>query len=499
MLNAPKVCTYSTRYPMSCQRLPTAKETVIIIGLVSSPELNGKQCRISRYDKTTHRYRVQVKLDDGSTKALALKPQNITLLPNKKTDAGSSIRGNDSFYYTGDWNIAHVLVPCHLENKRRYEQFRQCARSLVHQTGRCRIFISISGQPDLRQLAMDSLRFGAAIPEKLIGQHHQWIVLEEQTFDGSCYTKKSQFQHYKSLVDVSAKIKANAWLMFLDNDDMYHPLRVRYIQNIIAERRQEEHTVDKAFYCGGKLLIDVGKANAKFGSGDEDIITYDKIICLDEELSDIVSVAATARENEEKDVQEYFDFCVKTEILQRFTEVTPDKMLSHKFCDVRFSGSLAHPRIKCYDHPFQEWLLMHFRVSLSDRHERFLELDMATYTNEMVRVNVSDDDRRLGELTGLKDAKIAFFRKDIEECAIQCVHRDDANTMFFHDRRVPIMNSEHGHDIGTFLWNEVMAKFESYYTEDQAEISREWWKMECKIPPPPEVDEALLDDKANYW
>jgi len=71
--------------------------------------------------------------------------------------------------------------------------------------------------------------------------------------------------------------------------------------------------------------------------------------------------------------------------------------------------------------------------------------------------------------------------------------------MFFHDRRVPIMNSEHGHDIGTFLWNEVMAKFESYYTEDQAEISREWWKMECKIPPPPEVDEALLDDKANYW
>ena len=483
---------------MVCQRLPTAKETVVIGGLVSSPELNGKRCVISRYDKDLSRYRVKVKLDDGSNKVLSIKPQNITILPNKKADAGSSIRGNDSFYYSGDWDITHVLVPCHLETRRRYEQFRQCCRSLVHQIGRCRILISISGKRDLCELAMESLRFAAAIPEKDIGQHHQWIVLFEEESSDEDYTKKSQFQHYKSLIEVSAKIKTNAWTMFLDNDDMYHPLRVRYFQDIIAKRKQKSHVVEKAFYCGGKLLIDVGKANAKFGSGDTDIIRYEKIMSFDDELSDVVGVSATARENNEKDTTEYFDFCVHTEVLQRFMEVTPDGILANPFCDVRFSGSLSHPRISTYDHPSHEWLYMHFRVSSNDRHQRFLQLDSTTFTNAMLRIDVSDDDRHLAELTGLSETKIAFLRRDIEECAIQCVHRDDANMEFYYNRRVPNIDKDHGHDIGTFIWNQVIETLEGYYTEETAEQSKQWW-IECGIPPPPEEDEAHTDNMAMYW
>mmetsp|Transcript_24666 Transcript_24666/g.53213 ORF Transcript_24666/g.53213 Transcript_24666/m.53213 type:complete len:94 (-) Transcript_24666:80-361(-) len=83
----------------TCQRLPTAGETVVINGLVSAPELNGKRGQIACYVKNIHRYRVKLRLDDGSNKTLAVKPQNISLLPNKKTDEGSSIRGNDAFYY----------------------------------------------------------------------------------------------------------------------------------------------------------------------------------------------------------------------------------------------------------------------------------------------------------------------------------------------------------------------------------------------------------------
>lgn len=480
-----------------CQRLPTTGETVIINGLVSSPKLNGKRGRIIRYDKDIHRYRIQLLDVDGSAKILAVKPQNISLLPNKKTDdAGSNVRGNDSFYYSGDWDITHVLVPCHLENKRRYEQFRQCARSLVHQIGRCRIFISISGAYELRQLAMDSLRFAAAIPEEDIGRQHQWIVLEEDANDMN--TKKSQFQHYKSLLDISAKVKTNAWLMFLDNDDMYHPFRVRFFQCIIAERKHETNIIEKAFYCGGKLLIDVTEANAKFGTGDEDIIKYDQIMNYDEELNGIVDVAGSARENDEKDVQEYFDYCVKTEVLQRFMEVSPDEILSHQFCDVRFGCSLAHPRIRHYDHPKKEWLLMHHRVTGYDRHQRFLQLDLSTYDNALLRIDVSDDDRNLEHVTGLKDAKIAFLRRDIEECAIQVAHRDEENVIFKRNSRVPYMNKTYGNDIGTLLWNETMAKLESYYTEEQAKMSKDWW-IECKIPPPSAKDYETEDDVAKYW
>ena len=62
---------------------------VIINGLVSSPKLNGKRGRIIRYDKDIHRYRIQLQVvdGDGSAKILAVKPLNISLLPNKKTDA----------------------------------------------------------------------------------------------------------------------------------------------------------------------------------------------------------------------------------------------------------------------------------------------------------------------------------------------------------------------------------------------------------------------------
>jgi len=63
------------------QRLPTVGEIVIIDGLVSKPELNGKRGQILRYDKELHRYPIRLRLDDGKKKILSIKPQNISLLP----------------------------------------------------------------------------------------------------------------------------------------------------------------------------------------------------------------------------------------------------------------------------------------------------------------------------------------------------------------------------------------------------------------------------------
>lgn len=258
----------------------------------------------------------------------------------------------------------------------------------------------------------------------------------------------------------------------------------------MVPRELSEEAVEKAFYCGGKLLIDVAKANEKFGDGDEDVIEYDKFVSLDQELTGLVFVAATAKENDEQDVKEYFDFCVKTEILQSFMDATPDGILSRRFCDVRFLASLSHPRIRHYEHPLQEWLLMHYRVRSYDRHQRYLDLDLDTYTNSLLKVEVSEQDRHLAQVTGLHDAKIAFLRRDIEECAIQAVYRDDENIAFMRRGRVPYMDKTHGNNTGTVLWNEVMEELESYYTEEQAEKSKEWW-LGCNIPPPPEEEDIV--------
>lgn len=360
----------------SRQRLPTAGETVLIKGLVSSPALNEKRCKIVRYLEKSHRYSVKLR-SDGTIRKVEIKPQNISLLPSKKTDAGSSIRGNDAYYFCGDWDVAHFFVPCHVEDERRCEQFEQCCKSMIHQNGSCRIFVGVSGPAEMRQLAIASLRKAAVSSGSAdrVGRH-QWIVLEVTgDADESNYTKKSQFQHYESLLEVSMLIKPAAHIMFLDNDDMYHPDRVKYFQDIISRRRQKKNKFESAFYCGGKLLIDTVKANAKFGG----VIKLDQFLSKDDKLNGLVDVAASAKENDEKDVQEYFDFCVRSEVLQRFMDVTPDGILSRRFCDVRFSSSLSHPKIATYEHPQQEWLMMHYRMRHSDRHKRFLALDSETY------------------------------------------------------------------------------------------------------------------------
>jgi len=367
----------------------------------------------------------------------------------------------------------------------------------VHQVGRCRIFVGISGHDKLRQLAMDSLRLAAAMPEKGIdmqplGRHHQWVIVGEEA--GDEYVAKSQFQHYKALLGVSMLIKSNAWLMFLDNDDLYHPLWVRFFQDKIAERKKEKDIVEgRAFYCGSKLLIDVAKVNDRFGDGEEGIIKYDQFIPRYDELADLVTVAATIDENAEMNTQEYFDFCVRSDVLQSFIEATPDGILCSKFCDCRFAASVAFQDM--YEHPTQKWLLMHHRVRCDDIIQQIRDSDLDTYTNSMLKVEISDDDCHLAQVTGLRDVDIAFHRRDIEECAIQAVGRDDEYALFHRNRAVRKKDKRFGHRIGTLLWDQVMENFESYYMEEQAIKSKNWW-IDRKVPPPPE---HLIEDADYYW
>ena len=141
---------------------------------------------------------------------------------------------------------------------------------------------------------------------------------------------------------------------------------------------------------------------------------------------------------------------------------------------------------------------MHHRLRGNDRHQGFLDLDLDTYSNSLMKVEISEADHNLEEATGMKAAKIAFLRRDIEESAIQTVHRDEENVEFYRKGRVPYMNETYGHDIGTILWNEVMATLESCYTEEQAQKSRDWW-LECGITPPTEQDEIVHGDTSQAW
>lgn len=74
-------------------------------------------------------------------------------------------------------------------------------------------------------------------------------------------------------------------------------------------------------------MIDDKKAREEFG--DDQAIPFDLFTSYDDRLEDMVEVAATMDENADKDVLEYFDFCIQSTILKRFLGVTPSPILAH--------------------------------------------------------------------------------------------------------------------------------------------------------------------------
>lgn len=447
-------------------RLPTLGETVVIKGLVSSPHLNGKQGKISAYvrDRDIRRYKVKLLLEDGTTKILAVKPQNISLLYNEEENDGASIRGNDAFYYCQDWEITHVFIPCHVGDKRRIGQFKECVKSLSKQTGRCRIFVGVSGLAKFRQHAMDTLRMAAASSEDN-GRYHQWIILEETGGDN----KKSQFQHLKSLLSVSLDINPSAWLMFLDNDDMFHPSRAKFFQEKV-KFVQKNYPSRKAFCSGGKALINDVMASTRCGPGV--VFPIESFLNGSDSLTGIVEIAMTIKENGEKDTIEYFDFCVHSDIFKTFVELTPDEILSHQFCDLRFLDSIFQitPPPPYFKHPHEKYLLMHYCIRQEDRKLMFLEQNL-----EKLKVKISEEDCDLEHETGYAAAKITTLRKGVEECIIQTVYTADGNVELSRDE-LRTTDKAHELEIGNILWESTMTKFKSYFSDELAKKNRKWWK-----------------------
>lgn len=120
-------------------RLPKIGERIEIQGLQAAAQHNGAKGRILSFTKESGRYAVQLLplKDDKNNRTrtktkLAIQPKNLKLLEDPKKQIW-------------DDRLIHVLVPCHVNSERRKEQFRQCARSLVCQTGQCRIFVGVSG------------------------------------------------------------------------------------------------------------------------------------------------------------------------------------------------------------------------------------------------------------------------------------------------------------------------------------------------------------------
>jgi hypothetical protein len=442
-------------------RIPSSGDKVRLQGLASAGDLNGETGKVLRYVKEQMRY--QVKLTSIDRKGtVSIKVENLVLVETeKRTLKDLSV---DSM---------HILIPCHVADEQRVYQFTQCVKSVSMQTDtNCCAIVGVSSPNQGMRYLIHGLL--CALNDKRPGI--RWYVLVTDSDDN-----KSQFEHFRDLLmHISDPIDKDAWLLFLDNDDMFHPRRVELFRREAARKtaRDPDRIV---FNCGDKLVLNsdiIGHNEVNFDEfvlkGDAD---YSEPWRDDEALIQVTQLA-TGPNVDLFDVSEYFDFCVRASVLRRFLRITPPQILAHKYCDVRFLVTVSRECVTRLIDRRYEWLLIHFRVPSEKKREAGYganEGSNAKHSSASIDA-ATEDDMLLAKQTSLPPELVAACREELEEQIIVFLARDDRNLESVRDRFENKLNTSFGHSLGTILWKRVCATFSSYFTDASLRQNQDWCK-----------------------
>jgi hypothetical protein len=192
---------------------PRIGDEVHIIGLISekASQCNGLKGKVERFHNETQRHEAALEQDGSSAKrkTLAVKPENLQFLDCTR-GSGSTLKLEVPM---------HLLIPCHVASDRRSVTFMRCVMSVAGQLDQeVTVFVSVSGPSDFRTLASGITR---TIGSKSAPGMH-WCLRD------SVLDAVPQFERLRALLKTSESADASAWLMFLDDDDAFHPQRTKF-------------------------------------------------------------------------------------------------------------------------------------------------------------------------------------------------------------------------------------------------------------------------------
>jgi len=179
-----------------------------------------------------------------------------------------------------------VIVPSHINNINRTKSLMCCLQSLVNQTRKIQIYLSISFETDL-----DKTLFNKLIEKNnLLNNIFICIIYQER--------QTSQFRHIDKVVDI---IKDTyKYVMFCDDDDTYEINRVEKF-TILLEHGRNNCPKDKIFVGAYERDLQKGSHSSSFYEywsycvNIEFIINFMKIIkmngydyCIDNKMCDVL-------------------------------------------------------------------------------------------------------------------------------------------------------------------------------------------------------------------
>jgi hypothetical protein len=169
-------------------------------------------------------------------------------------------------------------------------------------------------------------------------------------------------EHLQKLVQISYERDPQAYLMFLDNDDMMHSMRLMAFNDACSSLDLPDKM---PFTIPCKLVIssETTAPNATMDSFISSPRDFDQWKRNPKLRRKNVQLIPSSR-CDDMDCNEYFDYIVPTSVMVKFFNENPVGITSHKFCDLRLYRVLADLfPYEAQDHPSYPWLLIHYKVS----------------------------------------------------------------------------------------------------------------------------------------
>ena len=196
------------------------------------------------------------------------------------------------------------LCASHLDRPKRLEHLHRMLDSWNVQTEPVQLYISLSANPDVGDAGQIANRL-----QRLYGS--DLVVYPSQQ---QC----SQFTHYRRLCDmVPTKRRKGSWVLFTDDDDLWHPRRVKAYRN--ALRTLEEHNISHK-------IAHIALPAAFSGSKEPTIEDFENM-SLDQTGPPKLDV-------------NYIALCCRFAHLRQFVQQCDDELLNWRLCDVLFNRFL---------------------------------------------------------------------------------------------------------------------------------------------------------------
>ena len=228
-----------------------------------------------------------------------------------------------------------ALCASHMNSKQRWDMFVYMIDSWNCQKVPIQLFVSMS---------FDSA-IGNGLLEDIESMRSGYPRLEILLSD----KKMSQFEHYKKLANyVSEKKqdlhnKKDTWVIFTDDDDIWHPLR-------------------SYEYSKGMEFMEMAEA---FGQDITNIMYILLHSIVPGEEGDLMKtwkdVETIKHRFEESNIPEpchlgnYVEYSTKLRTLHNFTQDCPSNILQHKFCDMGFVRYLRTEEKPVMKYPTENW------------------------------------------------------------------------------------------------------------------------------------------------